>query len=62
MQSGDIEVISSALDLFTKAIATKTAGRGLNGYKFMLELVVGQMPKIVAMTLQLNGCSWLWKK
>ena len=41
--SGDIKVISSALDLFTKAIATKTVGGGLNGYKFMLELVAGQM-------------------
>ena len=43
MPSGDIKVISSALDLFTKAIATKTAGGGLNVYKFMLELVAGQM-------------------
>ncbi|MGO9376994.1 MAG: hypothetical protein ACLPN1_07780 [Dissulfurispiraceae bacterium] len=42
-QSGDIKIISSALDLFIKATNTKTAGGGLNGYKFMLELVAGQM-------------------
>ena len=43
VQTGDIKVISSALDLFTKATDTKTAGGGLNGYKFMLELVAEQM-------------------
>ena len=43
VQSGDMKVISSALDLFIKATDTKTAGGGLNGYKFMLELVAGQM-------------------
>jgi len=42
-QSGDTGIISSALDSFNKAINTKTAGGGLNGYKFMLELVAGQM-------------------
>ena len=42
-QSGDAKIISSALDLFIKATNTKTAGGGLNGYKFMLELVAGQM-------------------
>jgi hypothetical protein len=42
-QSGDIKIISSALDLLIKATNTKTAGGGLNGYKFMLELVAGQM-------------------
>lgn len=42
-QSGDIQIISSALDSFIKATNTKTAGGGLNGYKFMLELIAGQM-------------------
>ena len=42
-QAGDAKIISSALDLFLKATDTKTAGGGLNGYKFMLELVAGQM-------------------
>lgn len=42
-QEGDAKIISSALDLFNKAANTKTAGGGLNGYKFMLELVAGQM-------------------
>ena len=42
-QSGDARMMSSALDSFNKAINTKTAGGGLNGYRFMLELVAGQM-------------------
>lgn len=43
LQSGDLKIISSALDQFVKATNTKTAGGGLNGYKLMLELISQQI-------------------
>ncbi|HMK55840.1 MAG TPA: hypothetical protein VK448_04315 [Dissulfurispiraceae bacterium] len=43
VQSGDEKLVSTALDMFAKAADSKTAGGGLNGYKFMLELIASQM-------------------
>lgn len=43
LQSGDAKILSSALEMLEKAINTKTAGGGLDGYKFMLGLVGEQM-------------------
>jgi len=43
VQPQDTKLIASALDLFLKATNTKTAGGGLDGYKFMLDIVAMQM-------------------
>jgi len=41
-QAGDAKIISSAL-ICSLRLPTRRPQRGLNGYKFMLELVAGQM-------------------
>jgi hypothetical protein len=43
VQPEDTKLIASALDLFIKATNTKTAGGGLDGYKFMLDVIAMQM-------------------
>ncbi len=43
VQPDDIKLIASALDMFVKAANSKTAGGGLNGYKYMLDVVAMEM-------------------
>jgi len=47
---------------FLKATDTKTAGGGLMDTSSCWSLLLGRWLKIMATTLQLNGCSWSWKK
>lgn len=43
VQPDDVKLIASALDLFIKAVNTKTAGGGLDGFKYMLDVVAMEM-------------------